>query len=172
MPQVFVWGRSCHAKNELHRVMSTFVNVRSHIDWRGERNILIRVWKHLPSRCILKSWGQRRYVMSQNRQYLLVVSLSYYKWYQNQTLTLSSVSTKTLPPREIVRSHIDWSDEKAFLIRVWKPFPNRCVLKSWSWRYIMSQSGQYVLAMGLNGSSKVVWSSLSTQLRTVPDWLS
>ena len=29
--------------------------VRSHIGWRGERNIPIRVWKPLPSRRVLKT---------------------------------------------------------------------------------------------------------------------
>ena len=29
--------------------------VRSHIGWGGERNILIRVWKSLPSRRVLKT---------------------------------------------------------------------------------------------------------------------
>ena len=34
------------------------------------------------------------------------------------------------PKGWIVRSHISWRGERAFLIRVWKPLPNRRVLKS------------------------------------------
>ena len=37
----------------------------------GNETFLIRVWKSLSIRCILKPWGWRRYVTSQSEQYLL-----------------------------------------------------------------------------------------------------
>ena len=51
-------------------------NVKSYIRWRGEWNI--SVWRFLPNKCILKLELERE---SQRKQYLLVVSLSGYKWY-------------------------------------------------------------------------------------------
>ena len=60
--------------------------VRSHNRWRGNEPFLIRVWKLLPSRRILKLWGWRLYVIGRSEQYLLAVDLSYYKWYHSWTL--------------------------------------------------------------------------------------
>ena len=46
----------------------------------GEENeaFLIKVWKLLPSKRVLKPWGRSRYVMGQNGQYLLAVGLGCY----------------------------------------------------------------------------------------------
>ena len=52
----------------------------------GEENevSVMRVWKPLPSRHVLKTLrGSQK---GKQGQYLLVVSLSRYKWYQSQTL--------------------------------------------------------------------------------------
>ena len=39
-------------------------------------------------------------------------------------------------------------ENEAFLIRMWKPLPSKCVLKPWSWRkYVTGPSGQYLLAV-------------------------
>ena len=46
---------------------------------------------------------------------------------------------------------------ETFLIRVWKPLPNRHILKPWGWRqYISSQSGQYLSVEGLGSYTLVV----------------
>ena len=49
--------------------------VRSHIGWGGERSILYKVWKPLPSRCILKTFRENPKGKAQREQYLLAVSL-------------------------------------------------------------------------------------------------
>ena len=47
----------------------------------------VRVWKPSPTRRVLKSQGEaRKGKFKENGQYLLVVDLGRYKWYQNQTL--------------------------------------------------------------------------------------
>ena len=79
----------------------------------GEENeaFFVRVWKLLPSRCILKNLKGK----AQRGQYLLAVDFGCYKWYQSQTLgdvlarrlnlegggwTLGSVPARTLGPEE------------------------------------------------------------------------
>ena len=110
--------------------------VRSHIDWREEwvptrtlvpkrgglwdptsvgnenKTFFIRVWKPLPSIRILKTLRGSPKGKAQRGQYLLAVGLGYYKWYQNQTL--SGVPTRTLSHKGgwIVRSHINWREER------------------------------------------------------------
>ena len=40
---------------------------------------------------------------------------------------------------------------EVFLIRVWKPLSNICVLKLWDWQwYVMGQSRQYLLVVELD----------------------
>ena len=56
--------------------------VRSHVGWGGER-IFIRVWKPLPSICILKTLKGSPKGKAQRGQYLLAVGLGHYKWYQS-----------------------------------------------------------------------------------------
>ena len=67
--------------------------------------------------------------MGQSGQYFLAVGLGYYKWYQSQTP--GGVLARTLGPQGgwIVRSHIGGEGNEALLIGVWKPLPNRHVLK-------------------------------------------
>ena len=128
--------------------------------------LLIKVWKPLYSRCVLKSWGWQRYVTRQNWQYLLVVTSGHHKWYKRsiairnrskRTISISSslgilqmvsepdteqcVSKNAGSLREwTVRSHVGW---RGLLIRVWKHLPIRYVLKPWGWRqFINDQSRQ------------------------------
>ena len=124
----------------------------SHIDWRrewgsarmwapkegglwdptsvGEENktFFIRVWKPLPSRSVLKPWGK-----VQRGQYLVVVDLGCYKWYQSQTpgdVTTRRLSLEEGWPRDgmlartldskggwIVRSHMGWGGEQNILYK-------------------------------------------------------
>jgi len=58
----------------------------------GNEVFLIRVCKPIPIRHVLKPWGK-----AQRGQYLLVVGLGCYKWYQSQTP--SCVPARTLGPR-------------------------------------------------------------------------
>ena len=47
-------------------------------------------------------------------------------------------------------------ENETFLIRAWKPLPNRHVLKSWGWRrYVTGQSGQYLLARAVTFSGTI-----------------
>ena len=47
--------------------------VRFHTGYRGNEAFLIRMWKFLSSRRVLKPWGWRRYIIGQIEQYLLAV---------------------------------------------------------------------------------------------------
>ena len=48
-------------------------------------------------------------------------------------------------------------ENETLFIRVWKPLPNKRVLKQWGWRqYIASQSGQYLLTVGLSCCYRIV----------------
>ena len=51
----FEWEIYCKLKP--NKALRSSVYVRSHVGWGGERNtlIFIRVWKPLPSRCVLKT---------------------------------------------------------------------------------------------------------------------
>ena len=99
----------------------------------GNETFLIRVWKSLPSRCVLESWGWRRYIMGQNGHRAMC---QWGRWAPKGGRLRDSTSVG--------------KGNKAFLIRVWKPLPNRRVLKLWGWRwYVTSESGQYMLAVDL-----------------------
>jgi len=80
-------------------------SIREHILWdptlvgEGNETFLIRVWKPLPSRHVLKSWAWQRYVKGQSEQYLLAVNLDGYKWYQGQTP--GGVPARTLAPKGV-----------------------------------------------------------------------
>ena len=54
------------------------LNLRSHIGWKGERNILNKVWKPLPSRRVLKTLRGSTKRKAQRGQYLLAVGLGCY----------------------------------------------------------------------------------------------
>ena len=64
----------------------------------GEENEIpfIRVWKPLLSRRVLKTLRGSTKEKAQRGQYLLVVSMGYYKWYQSQTP--GDVQTRRLSP--------------------------------------------------------------------------
>ena len=51
----------------------------------GNKAFFIRVWKPLPSKRVSKTLRGSPKRKAQRGQYLLVVSLGYYKWYQSQT---------------------------------------------------------------------------------------
>ena len=79
----------------------------SHLDWEE---------KNVPSRCILKPWGE-----AQRRQYLLAVDLGHYKWRCASLLALPrrEVNTRRCANEDIGPqrgwiwgpSHIDWIKE-------------------------------------------------------------
>ena len=48
--------------------------------------LFIKVWKSLPSKCVLKTLRGSLKGKAQRGQYLLTVGLGCYKWYQSQTL--------------------------------------------------------------------------------------
>ena len=131
----------------------------------GNEVFLTRVWKLLPSIRVLKLWGWWQYKTGQSGQYLLVLGLCCYKWHKSQTSgglslkggwTLGGVPARTLGIKGgwIVRSHIDWREERVsartlvlkggglwdptlvgertetFFIRVWNPLLNRRILKT------------------------------------------
>ena len=77
----------------------------------GNEAFLIRVWKSLSSRRVLKLWGWWWYVTGQSEQYLQAVGFACYKWYEMQTPDV--MPARTLDPQKgwIVRSHIGWSGE-------------------------------------------------------------
>ena len=54
--------------------------VRSHIGWGGERAFFIRVWKSLPSRCVLKTLRGNPKGKAQRGQYLLAVGSGRYSF--------------------------------------------------------------------------------------------
>ena len=60
--------------------------VRFHLGWEGERSILYKGWKLLPSIRILKNLSGSPKEKAQKGQYLLAVDLGCHKWYQSQTL--------------------------------------------------------------------------------------
>ena len=66
----------------------------------GEENktFFIRVWKSLSSRRVLKTLSESPGGKTYREQYLLVVDLSRYKWYQSQTP--GDVSVRRLSPEE------------------------------------------------------------------------
>jgi len=74
------------------------------------------------------------------------VGLGCYKWYPSQTP--GGVLARTLGPQgsELWDPTLVGEGNETFLIRVWKPLPNRRIWKPWGWRrYISSQSWQYLL---------------------------
>ena len=80
-----------------------------------------------------------------------MVGLSCYKWYQSQTL--DDVPVRTLSPKRsgLWDPTLVGEGNKAFFIRVWKPFPSKHILEPWGWqRYVTGQSVQYLLAVGLD----------------------
>ena len=107
--------------------------------------IVLRVWKPLSSRRILKSWGWQLYITGQNGHYLPAIGLGYYIWYQSQTS--SDVLAKTLDPQGtgLWNPTSVREGNETLLIRVWKPLHSRRVLKPWGWRrHITGLSGQYL----------------------------
>ena len=101
---------------------------------------LLRVCKFLISRRVLKSWSSRQYVTDQSRQYLLVLTLGCYRWYQSQTLNKGGLWDLTSVGEE----------DATFLLRVCKSLISSRVLKSWSSRrYVTDQSRQYLLVLTL-----------------------
>ena len=101
---------------------------------------LIRVCKSLISRRVLKSWGWWRYVMDQSKQYLLVLTLGCYRWYQTQTLNGGGLWDPISVGEE----------DETFLMRACKSLISKRVLKPWGWRwYVTNQSRQYLLVVGL-----------------------
>ena len=70
--------------------------------------------------------------------------MTYFKQYSQ----VEETRTKTMPKKRKVRSHISWGVgevNETFFIRVWKPLPSRCVLKTLR----EAQRGQYLLAVDL-----------------------
>ena len=61
--------------------------VRSHICWRGEQSIFIRVWKPLPSRRVLKTLRGSLEGKTQRGQYLIAVGLVPYKVKQKRDIS-------------------------------------------------------------------------------------
>ena len=104
------------------------------------------MWKPLPCRRVLKSWGWQRYVTGQSGQYLVAVDLGCYKWYQSQSArTLGSQGGGLWDSTSVGEGN------ETLLIRVWQPLPCRHVLNPWDrWRYVMGQSGQCPLIVGLD----------------------
>ena len=53
------------------------------------------------------------------------------------------VSVRTLGSEGewIVRSHIGWEENETFFVRVWKPLPSKCVLKTLTKRTIFASGG-------------------------------
>ena len=116
------------------------VTVRS--TWIGEGNetFLVKVWKLLPSRRVLKLWGWWRFVTGQNRQYLRAVTNDIRVRHQ----TVCQRGGGLWGPTSVGEGN------ETFLIRVLKPLPSRRVLKMWDWRqYVTCQNGQYLLAVGV-----------------------
>ena len=65
------------------KVGQRIVFVRFHVGWGGKEAFFIRVWKPLPSRHVLKTLKGSPEGKTQKGQYLQVVDLGYYKWYQS-----------------------------------------------------------------------------------------
>ena len=70
--------------------------VRSHIVGEENEAFFIRVWKPFSSRHVLKTLRGSPKGKAQREQYLLVVGLGCYKWYQSQTP--SHVPARRLSP--------------------------------------------------------------------------
>ena len=68
--------------------------MRSHIGTRGEQNIPFKDVETSLQYTRFKNLERKSKGKTQKGQYLLAVSLSYYKWYQSQTL--DGVPMKTL----------------------------------------------------------------------------
>ena len=79
----------------------------SHIGWKGEQNIFYKGVETSTWPMHFKKLEGISKEKAQRGQYLLVVGLSCYKWYQRQTP--GSVPARTLSPEGgwIVRSHIE-----------------------------------------------------------------
>ena len=118
----------------------------------GEENkaFLIRVWKPLPSRCVLKTLRGNTKGKTQRGQYLLAVSLGCYKWYQSQT-TGGGKRGRWAPKGGGLWDPTSVGEKnKAFLLRVWKPLFSRHVLKTLRGSPKgKTQRGQYLLTVGL-----------------------
>ena len=116
------WVFQMVLESDIGRCASENVNSKEGWLWdptsvgEGNETFLIKVWKSLSSRYVLKLWGWRRYVTGQNRQYLLAVGLGYYKWYQS--LTPDGVLVRTLTPRRVDDKIPHWGCQNISLVDV------------------------------------------------------
>ena len=103
--------------------------MRSHIGWRGNETFLYKGVKPLPSRRVKKTLRGSLEGKAQIGQYLLVVGLGCYKWYQSQAS--GAVSARTLGPQWGVACEISyWLErERNISYKGVKPLPSRCILK-------------------------------------------
>ena len=85
--------------------------VRSHIGWRGERNISYKGVETSLEQTRFKTLRGSPGGKAQRGQYLLAVDLDCYKWYQSQALAVCQ-GGRWAPRGWIVRSHIGWRGER------------------------------------------------------------
>ena len=113
--------------------------MRSYIGWRGDETFFVKVWKSLPSRCVLKILRGSPKGKVQRGQYLLAVGEG------NQCR-----QGRWTPKRSGLWDPTSVGEKnEAFFIRVWRPLLNRHVFKTL--RGCLKgkvQRGQYLLAVG------------------------
>ena len=79
--------RICLHSGGLCKQIKCFISLTAVVlhRWRREQNILYRVWKSLSRIRDLKSLRESSKGKVQRRQYLLMMGLGHYKWFQSQT---------------------------------------------------------------------------------------
>ena len=116
----------------------------------GNKAFLVRVWKPLPSRRVLRTLRGSPKGKAQGGQHQLAVGLGCYKRYQSQSP--GSMPVRTLGPQEgrLWDPTSVGEGNEPFLVRVWKRLLNRRVLETLRGSpKEKAQRGQYLLAVGL-----------------------